>query len=76
MREVAWVVFDEIHYMRDKGRIAKHNDCIAYSLPHLQMSSTRGKTVHIVWPNTTFGPVQHLGQIQHLGCFVMFSCHV
>ena len=20
MREVAWVVFDEIHYMRDKGR--------------------------------------------------------
>lgn len=21
MREVAWVVFDEIHYMRDKGNI-------------------------------------------------------
>ena len=21
MREVAWVVFDEIHYMRDKGEI-------------------------------------------------------
>lgn len=21
MREVAWVVFDEIHYMRDKGRM-------------------------------------------------------
>jgi len=20
MREVAWVIFDEIHYMRDKGR--------------------------------------------------------
>ena len=20
MREVAWVVFDEIHYMRDKGK--------------------------------------------------------
>ena len=22
MREVAWVVFDEIHYMRDKGMVA------------------------------------------------------
>lgn len=22
MREVAWVVFDEIHYMRDKGTYA------------------------------------------------------
>jgi superfamily II RNA helicase len=21
MREVAWVVFDEIHYMRDKGKL-------------------------------------------------------
>lgn len=21
MREVAWVVFDEIHYMRDKGNV-------------------------------------------------------
>lgn len=21
MREVAWVVFDEIHYMRDKGTV-------------------------------------------------------
>lgn len=21
MREVAWVVFDEIHYMRDKGEL-------------------------------------------------------
>lgn len=26
MREVAWVIFDEIHYMRDKG------DCTALSL--------------------------------------------
>ena len=26
MREVAWVIFDEIHYMRDKGTIAKA-DC-------------------------------------------------
>jgi len=22
MREVAWVVFDEIHYMRDKGNLS------------------------------------------------------
>jgi superfamily II RNA helicase len=22
MREVAWVVFDEVHYMRDKGQVA------------------------------------------------------
>jgi ATP-dependent RNA helicase DOB1 len=21
MREVAWVIFDEIHYMRDKGKV-------------------------------------------------------
>jgi ATP-dependent RNA helicase DOB1 len=24
-REVAWVIFDEIHYLRDKGR--KKKDC-------------------------------------------------
>jgi hypothetical protein len=24
MREVAWVVFDEIHYMRDKGKPKDH----------------------------------------------------
>lgn len=23
MREVAWVIFDEIHYMRDKGGCSK-----------------------------------------------------
>ena len=23
MREVAWVIFDEIHYMRDKGMTTK-----------------------------------------------------
>jgi len=21
VREVAWVIFDEVHYMRDKGRV-------------------------------------------------------
>lgn len=25
MREVAWVVFDEIHYMRDKGKHEPHS---------------------------------------------------
>lgn len=25
MREVAWVVFDEIHYMRDKGKTKKRS---------------------------------------------------
>lgn len=25
MREVAWVVFDEIHYMRDKSKDAYHS---------------------------------------------------
>ncbi len=24
MREVAWVIFDEIHYMRDKGMIGRY----------------------------------------------------
>jgi ATP-dependent RNA helicase DOB1 len=24
MREVAWVIFDEIHYMRDKGKVLSH----------------------------------------------------
>lgn len=23
MREVAWVVFDEVHYMRDKGKLRR-----------------------------------------------------
>ena len=27
MREVAWVVFDEIHYMRDKGKHSRGNKC-------------------------------------------------
>ena len=26
VREVSWVVFDEIHYMRDKGQIDSHRD--------------------------------------------------
>ena len=25
MREVAWVIFDEIHYLRDKGMISKRS---------------------------------------------------
>ena len=31
MREVAWVIFDEIHYMRDKGKYAMHPSCIRIS---------------------------------------------
>ena len=30
MREVAWVVFDEIHYMRDKGNSSKQ--CHTYDI--------------------------------------------
>jgi superfamily II RNA helicase len=26
MREVAWVIFDEIHYMRDKGNTVKPDE--------------------------------------------------
>lgn len=26
MREVAWVIFDEIHYMRDKGQSPPFDD--------------------------------------------------
>lgn len=28
VREVAWIVFDEIHYMRDKSKCVKNNDII------------------------------------------------
>ena len=28
MREVAWVCFDEIHYLRDKVRVFHHEFCV------------------------------------------------
>lgn len=28
MREVAWVIFDEVHYMRDKGVLKGKSRCI------------------------------------------------
>lgn len=32
MREVAWVVFDEIHYMRDSGKWTRHS--VKYKKTH------------------------------------------
>lgn len=31
MREVAWVIFDEIHYMRDSGNVYLHINCLQKS---------------------------------------------
>ena len=44
MREVGWVVFDEIHYMRDKGKIM----CILCILRFFGHISERG----VVWEET------------------------
>ena len=44
MREVGWVVFDEIHYMRDKG---KNMHTFTHTVPH-SLTIERG----VVWEET------------------------
>ena len=42
MREVAWVVFDEIHYMRDKGTLLNSPYARVWLSPGSSWSSLGG----------------------------------
>ena len=48
MREVGWVIFDEIHYMRDKERGVVWEETIIL-LPH----KTHARRVPVEWPKRT-----------------------
>ena len=47
MREVAWVIFDEIHYMRDKERGVVWEETIIL-LPGMYIPILKLQTPHIV----------------------------
>ena len=68
MREVGWVIFDEIHYMRDKGEYAW---CLGFtgSWPFLTLLHRKAKTL---W---SFGRFE-CSRVKMYGyTFMFFFCH-
>jgi hypothetical protein len=59
LREVAWVVFDEVHYMQDRERGVVWEESIIF-LPHQAHMVCRGPPLKIITPPFKVSTVPYL----------------